>query len=36
MYKNVKKKIEILRSELTFLMDLYIIYVHEKLLAPNI
>ena len=28
MYKNVKKTFEILRSEITFLMDLYIMYQH--------
>ena len=29
MYKNVKKTFEILRSEITFVMDLYIIYGHN-------
>ena len=29
--KNVKKTFEILRSEITFLMDLYNVYLHDPI-----
>ena len=40
MYKNVKKTFEILRSEITFLMDLYMLhlprtYSYIHMLIPN-